>query len=160
MFKIFGLLMTPAAVLVVTARLDTALKVALLSKMRPLSNKAKENLFEGYGPLASFAAKIDVAYALSVLDDGIYADLKVIKQIRNKFAHPEGSIKQVPDFDDNVLANICKKFRDYDVSLTTSGDGANRNFFDKKVAQCLLALSQDEDDLVMAKGILSKLKPK
>jgi hypothetical protein len=44
----------------VSARLDTVLRIALLSKMRPLSKRAKENIFEGYGPLASFSAKIDM----------------------------------------------------------------------------------------------------
>lgn len=90
MFKAFGRLMMPAAILMVSARLDAALKIALLSKMRPLSKRAKENIFEGYGPLASFSAKRDMAYALSVFDEETYSDLKVIKKIRNVFAHPKG----------------------------------------------------------------------
>src|SRR5215469_7700297 len=35
--------------------------------MRPLSRDMKDRLFDGYGPLANFAAKIDLAFALEIL---------------------------------------------------------------------------------------------
>ena len=53
----------------------------------PLSSRLKERLYHGYGPLNSFSAKIDIAYAFSLIDDEIYNDLRAIKDIRNVFAH-------------------------------------------------------------------------
>jgi hypothetical protein len=72
--------------------LDAALERALLAKMRELSEAQRTNLFEGYGPLSSFAAKIDVAYALNIFDGALYADLIVIRMLSN-------------DADDITLAN-------------------------------------------------------
>jgi hypothetical protein len=70
-----GHLMQPALVLIAAARLDYALEVALLSRMRPLSHGQSKRLFEGYGPLATFSAKIDLGYALSIFDEKLYSDL-------------------------------------------------------------------------------------
>lgn len=76
-----------AVALVSAAALEQALEVLLLTKMRPLSNTKAEDIFSGYGPLASFSAKTDIAYAFELIDDGVYADLRTIKSIRNAFAH-------------------------------------------------------------------------
>ena len=59
----------------------------LLTKMRPLSRKMKERLFDGYGPLSTFSAKIDLSYALQILSKSNYDDLMVVRKIRNEFAH-------------------------------------------------------------------------
>lgn len=75
-------------VLLTAAILDQELRRAILQKMRPeLSEKKQERLFEGYGPLAEFGDKIEVAYALGQINDDIYGKLRIIKDIRNKFAH-------------------------------------------------------------------------
>jgi DNA-binding MltR family transcriptional regulator len=60
---------------------------ALLTKMRPLSGEMKKRLFDGYGPLSSFSAKIDLSYALQIINKDQYDDLTVIRRIRNQFAH-------------------------------------------------------------------------
>ena len=49
-----------------TAALDNSLRAALLTKMRPLSRHMRDRLFEGYGPLATVAAKIDLAFAMEI----------------------------------------------------------------------------------------------
>ncbi|MBR1196223.1 hypothetical protein JQ634_27790 [Bradyrhizobium sp. AUGA SZCCT0240] len=70
------------------AILDQELRTAILKKMRPkLANKKQERLFDGFGPLSEFAAKIEVAYALGQMDDDTYGKLRIIKEIRDKFAH-------------------------------------------------------------------------
>jgi hypothetical protein len=98
----FARFMMPVIAVTVGARLDVALERALLTKMRELSPAQRTNLFDGYGPLSSFAAKIDVAYALSIFDDAVYTDLTVIRKIRNVFAHPQRKVDQAPDhFDDD-----------------------------------------------------------
>jgi DNA-binding MltR family transcriptional regulator len=75
-------------VLVSAAILDQELKTAILKKMRPNLSKGKEErIFKGYGPLSEFGDKIEIAFALSQIDEDIYGKLKIIKDIRNEFAH-------------------------------------------------------------------------
>jgi hypothetical protein len=77
-----------AAAVVLVSRVEDWLGEAIKTKMRPdLSAKLRERLFAGYGPLSTFSARIDLAYALSMIDTEIYNDLRAIKDIRNKFAH-------------------------------------------------------------------------
>jgi DNA-binding MltR family transcriptional regulator len=73
--------------LTTAALIEDWLEHAIKSHMRELSSTQDRRIFGGYGPLSSFAARIDVAYALSYFDDIIYSDLRAIKEIRNKFAH-------------------------------------------------------------------------
>lgn len=44
-------------------------------------------LFEGYGPLASFSARIDVCLGLGIISLDECRDLHLIRKIRNTFAH-------------------------------------------------------------------------
>ncbi|SRR5216683_899646 len=73
--------------LVGAAIIDQQLLRALLTKMRPLSGEMKKRLFDGYGPLSSFSAKIDLCYALQIINKEQYDDLTVIRRIRTQFAH-------------------------------------------------------------------------
>jgi hypothetical protein len=75
------------AVVTAAAGLEGMLELAIRSKMRPLKQKMTERLFEGYGPLSSFAAKIDLAYALDITSTEINEELNKVRKIRNKFAH-------------------------------------------------------------------------
>jgi DNA-binding MltR family transcriptional regulator len=77
----------PAFAIVSGSTLDDWLVHLLKSNMRQLSSTMAERLFEGYGPLSTFAAKIDVAYAFGYFGQDIYNDLRAIKDIRNTFAH-------------------------------------------------------------------------
>lgn len=63
--------------------------MAILTKMCRISGVLEARLFDGYGPLGSFSAKIDIAYALGIITEQIFNDLKTIKDIRNEFAHPK-----------------------------------------------------------------------
>jgi hypothetical protein len=63
------------------------LKKVLLAVGRPLSKTGIAKLFDGYGPLSQFSAKIDIAYFFGLIDQTTYDDLRAIKDIRNKFAH-------------------------------------------------------------------------
>ena len=144
--------MMPVIALTVGARLDAALERALLAKMRELSEAQRTNLFDGYSSLSSFAAKIDVAYALNIFDDALYDDLIVIRKIRNAFAHPQVKLGQPPEhFDaDPDMVKLCKQFADYDASIQPN------KLFERKVAQCILALSNDADDITLANEVLTR----
>jgi hypothetical protein len=77
-----GIVMGYAAVL------EEELERAIKLKMRPLSKSMDKDLFDGrYAPISTFAAKIDVAYALDITTTQIHEDLNRIRLIRNNFAH-------------------------------------------------------------------------
>src|SRR5215468_10670469 len=84
----------PGYVLLAATELDKALRAILLVSMRDISNNKAKDLFAGHGPLYHLSPKIDIAYAFKLIDEDLYNDLRIIKEIRNKFAHPEGR----PDF--------------------------------------------------------------
>ena len=92
------------AVLVSAAALDGGLRNLLLLTMS-LSNNKAEQVF-GRGPLYHFSPKIDIAYAFKVIDEDLYNDLRIIKDIRNKFAHPEGPT----DFNTPKIKDLVQKF--------------------------------------------------
>jgi DNA-binding MltR family transcriptional regulator len=77
----------PALALTTGAIIEDWLEEVIKSKMRVLSSALNHRLFTGYGPLASFSAKIDIGYVLLLFEEDIYNDLRAIKDIRNKFAH-------------------------------------------------------------------------
>jgi hypothetical protein len=56
------------------------------------------------GPFGPFAVKIDFAYLLGLISDEARADLIVLKDIRNRFAHD----LEVAGFDDQSIAAKCQ----------------------------------------------------
>jgi DNA-binding MltR family transcriptional regulator len=78
--------------------LDNALCLAILTKMRHLSRDMKDRIFDGYGPLSTFAAKIDIAYALEIIPQEFYDSLRIINRVRVRFAHSKHFLSfQDPD---------------------------------------------------------------
>jgi hypothetical protein len=66
---------------------EDVLQTCLEGRMRPLTPRMRARLFNGYGPISSFAAKTDIAYALDLLTDHDHADLQIMRKKRNEFAH-------------------------------------------------------------------------
>jgi hypothetical protein len=73
--------------IVVAGIVEDWLQTLLLAAGRPLSNTQASLLFDGYGPLATFSARIDVAYFFKLIDEPTCNDLRAIKGVRNTFAH-------------------------------------------------------------------------
>jgi hypothetical protein len=144
-----GHLIQPALVLMAVARLDSALEVALLAKMRSLSSHESKRLFKGRGPLSSLSSKMDLGYALSIFDEGVYSDLKVINKVRNESAHPTGPLKKLANFKSPPILTICQSFEGFD---TAEHPGV---FFGRRIARCILAISQDSEDRELARQFLS-----
>lgn len=69
------------------ALVEFALEKAILLCLRPLRKTEREGLFEGTAPLATFSAKIRIAYALGIYGTQERHDLTTINAIRNAFAH-------------------------------------------------------------------------
>jgi len=76
-----------AAAILAATFLDNTLRELLLSHM--IDNPIIKALFEGDRPLASFSARISIAFGLGLLPRNIYADLELVRKIRNHFAHSE-----------------------------------------------------------------------
>jgi DNA-binding MltR family transcriptional regulator len=73
---------------IVSNRLESLLRAFLRDD--PDGNRfALATLFVGYGPLATFAAKIHVAYAIQLIPKIIGDRLDMIRKIRNHFAHSQ-----------------------------------------------------------------------
>jgi DNA-binding MltR family transcriptional regulator len=65
----------------VEAYLEEFLKKVLVD------DKTMDTLFEGYGPLSTFAAKIDMGFFLGLLSRDVRSQLHLLRKIRNLCAH-------------------------------------------------------------------------
>jgi hypothetical protein len=70
-----------------SAIMEHLVEELLLAYMSPLPKKQRERLFEGYGPLSTFAAKTDVARALKLIPSTMFEALTSLRRLRNKIAH-------------------------------------------------------------------------
>ena len=66
------------------AMLDQVLGDLIRSAM---AEDAPRGLFEGYGPISSFSARIDISLGLGLISRDEHSDLHLIRKIRNAFAH-------------------------------------------------------------------------
>jgi hypothetical protein len=75
-------------VVLATSAIEKFLQLLMLLQFaaRPSKNAFNE-VFRGNGPLATFAAKISLATALGIIQGDVAHDLRVLKKIRNDFAH-------------------------------------------------------------------------
>jgi len=86
---------------------EAHLRNAILSRFHPLSNVRRDRLFTGYGPLATFSAKIEIAAALGIFGQKTCTDIGAVKDIRNKFAH---SLEDGPwSFQHPEIQKLCDK---------------------------------------------------
>jgi hypothetical protein len=82
----------PGEVLLMTQGLEDTLEAFIYEAMPNADNKLYQKLFKGYGPLSSFAAKIDFAFAFGIITDEESASLRAIKDVRVGFAHPRDRV--------------------------------------------------------------------
>ena len=71
-----------------------------------VDSPAVGKLFDGYAPLATFAAKIDMSFALGLAPTHVHEDLRTIKKLRNIFAHEAAAV----NFDSQRVSDICSNF--------------------------------------------------
>jgi hypothetical protein len=95
------------------SELDNALELALLSKMHRLNRELKDRIFDGYGPLNTFAAKIDIAYALEIIPKEFYESLRKINKVRVKFAHSKFFL----NFQDPEISAIIDSLPNLDLTI-------------------------------------------
>ena len=111
MAEIIGDLAHTSAILTRTARIETDLRLILESRLPKLSKNLSARLFEGYGnaPFGSLSAKIDVLYAMGVIDAPLQRDLHVLRELRNAFAHTTSH----RTFRSQKVGEIFAKFPDF-----------------------------------------------
>jgi hypothetical protein len=85
-------------------------KLKLIEAILPadISKKEKERLFLYPGPLSSFAAKINLAYAFRIIDKGLYRSLNALRTVRNDAAHSPHAFT-LHELNDKMRAvyNLC-----------------------------------------------------
>lgn len=92
-----------AAAVVGGSILEDNIESLLRNHMRRLPKEADEALFDGTGPLATFSAKVRIAYALNLLTDEQYQTANYVREIRNAFAHARRDMK----FEDLEVSAVC-----------------------------------------------------
>jgi len=134
-----------AHALYVASNLERSLEELIALRMPNLSNTLKEQLFTGYGPLSSFSARIDIAFALDLIPANLRRDLHAIRHIRNHFAHATERVH----FDSPKMEHLLKKFTDYT-------PGCDRlSFYLSKLDSCDAFLSPRTQTLMMANILMS-----
>lgn len=82
--------------------LEEILQRMIIAFFLPHSN-VRKTMFDGLTPISTFGAKIDLSYHLGLINKTEYEDLKLIKKIRNDFAH---SIKGI-NFETENIKDRC-----------------------------------------------------
>ena len=75
------------AAIIAVAVLEDHLLAAIKAKLSNNDAKIEDKMFNGYGPLASFSARIDLGFLLGLYESEIHKALHQIRKIRNEFAH-------------------------------------------------------------------------
>ncbi len=122
------------AAILAASIISTYLERAILTKLIPTSNRRREKLFRGFGPLSTLSARIEIAYSLGLYDEEYYNRLNAIKDIRNEFAH---SIEPTT-FQSEVIKKLCVKL-DFVCEPPIFGE---RTIFLESVAEFLCILTE------------------
>jgi hypothetical protein len=88
-------------------QMDLELERCLKVSFRPLDKEITSRLFGTYGPLGTFAARMDVSLAMGIIERDVYDELRRIKKIRNTFAHS----KVLLSFDSDSIAKLVDELR-------------------------------------------------
>jgi DNA-binding MltR family transcriptional regulator len=95
-----------SVVLLATGLIENFLRVSLISIFRAdaVSKKMIRTVFEGHGALSTFSAKIEVCAGLGNITEEVRNDLKIVKDVRNSFAHSVSQL-HLKDF------NACRSLK-------------------------------------------------
>ena len=76
-----------ACVILATAMLDQALLAILQAQLVPISSSRDDLLEDGYAPISTLSARINLAHRVGLISTKFCRDLHIIRDIRNDFAH-------------------------------------------------------------------------
>jgi DNA-binding MltR family transcriptional regulator len=115
-----------SVIIMACSHIEQYLLLGLCTRFRRTPGSGEmEELFEGYGPLSTFAARIAISDILGLLTSDMRHDLNIMKKIRNVCAHSNGPVS----FDDQEIASRCQSFKLYtDAGITeNTRDISNRH---------------------------------
>jgi DNA-binding MltR family transcriptional regulator/predicted RNA-binding Zn-ribbon protein involved in translation (DUF1610 family) len=75
-----------AVAIIVGSMIEARLQRAILARVHR-DKKIEERCLQASGPLGNFSTKIDLAFMLGIVSHTAHADLVLMKEIRNLFAH-------------------------------------------------------------------------
>ena len=111
-----------AAAILAAAYFEDRLRDAIMTRFVALNCRDEiDEIFKAYGPLSSFKAKVDIAFALGLYDRKIRKDLHTVRRIRNKFAHSSEPM----EFNHNQVADECRKL---DTKAVQDSDGLRERY--------------------------------
>jgi DNA-binding MltR family transcriptional regulator len=91
-----------------TGIIEDLLAISIMHKFRrePSENQIAD-LFTGYGPLASLSARASLAFLLGIIGHDAAHDIKVIRRVRNEFAH----VIEPITFESEEVASPCQSLK-------------------------------------------------
>jgi len=104
-------------ILVSASYLDEALERLLRARFSIEHKKSKsmiDPLFNTFGPLSTFSAKIKMSYAIDLIEKWVYRDLEILRKLRNEFAHSIGPAV----FDSAEVVKLSEKLVGADRAVT------------------------------------------
>ncbi len=115
------------------ALLDDALGLALSARFVSIGKRWEDRLFSGAtAPLSSLSAKARVGFALGMLGPATFADIELIRKVRNEFAHIALSVS----FNDPGIMEKCHQLttpsRIDDIWLAIAQLGGQHDFDNTK----------------------------
>lgn len=114
-----------SAAIVAVSFVETALRATIETEWGIQSETARERLFKGSGPLATFSAKIEIGSAAGILGPRTRGDLNLIRKVRNEFAH---FLKPIAFTTPHVML-LCEKMQKSSTRLAPAGIEATRYRF-------------------------------
>ncbi len=103
-------------------------------KKRLINHKLVDSLFEGYAPLTTLSAKIDIAFSIGLISEEIHSELHLLRKIRNISAHDDTKV----DFSNIKIKNLCSNLVSAKGIRTSSKDSFKR---DNPKSQFLFSIS-------------------
>lgn len=155
------------AILIGTSHVDEHLTM-LIEAVFPSNRKVYKNRLLKYpGPISSFSAKIELAYAFRLIDETLYNSLNALRKIRNEAAHSSSAFDLV-DIAEKIklvyslgpgVPDVIKR-RATEIMVTMKFENINRMFDENKVEdeirkQVITDLLNDKDSM----GTLEKQAP-
>lgn len=95
-----------ASIILISTLLEDALKLRIAKCLcfEPEESEFKK-IFRFEGPLGTFSAQMELACLFGFIEDVTYAQLNLIREMRNACAHSRHSIT----YDNSALANVAKR---------------------------------------------------
>jgi DNA-binding MltR family transcriptional regulator len=129
--------------LVIAGLIEDQLQKVLLAAGRQLSNRTAKVIFDGMGPLSTFSAKIEIAFMFELIEKPVRDDLRVIKRIRNAFAHTSRNVH----FGTRHIAEECRKLSNW----TEEFD--NQDCFRARALECFNEINKKMEMLMFTQAL-------